>query len=564
VAARQHPVVAPLLPRPRLMIGHMSHPPLRLLLVTDGETIPRWLCKCIEEVEQSRAATFVLVVQTALAAERRSVRRFLFWLYKNMDRYLFRRYLDALAPINLRSALPNCRVLARADLRSAGAGSQPVNTPLARTLQEERIDVALDPFALMPDGCFAELFRYGVWSTTFGQSGDPSTQSAPGFWEVTEGRPTTEARLCIQLQDRDKALSLYASVASTDRRSVSRNNNHICWKIAAAVARKVRALWEDPAAFLERLEATAPFEVANRPLRPPGNLQMVRAWTLLIRRYTSDKWRTALHRERWELAYQRGVGHPLDIGTFERLVPPMDRFWADPFPIQVGNDYYIFHEEALFSTNRGSIVLTVVDGKGNCARPIPVLEKDYHLSYPLVFQWDGDFFMMPETAAHHQVELYHCVSFPSHWKLERVLLPGVTAFDPTPAFLFGQWWLFANIPAPGAGMNDELHAFHADSPLGPWTPHRNNPVKSDVRSARPAGRIFEKDGHFYRPAQDCSKRYGHAVSINRILQLDPETYEEVEVDRIIPRWGPHVTGVHTFNLAGNMTVIDCLVRRKKF
>jgi hypothetical protein len=546
------------------MMSHTSHPPLRLLLVTDGETIPSWLCKCIEEVERSRAAKVVLVMRTAPAEERSSARRFLFWLYNNMDRYLFRRYLNALAPVNLRSALPNCPVLAGTDLRFAGAGSEPVNTPVARTLQEERIDVALDPFALLPDGCLTDLFSYGVWRTTFGQSGDPSTQSSPGFWEVVEERPTTEARLCIQVQGRDKALSLYMSVAPTDRRSVSRNNNHVCWKIAAAVARKIRELWEDPAAFLERLKAAAPFAVANRSIQPPGNLQMARAWTLLIRRYASDKWMSALHRERWELAYQHGVGHQLDMGTFERLVPPMDRFWADPFPIQVGNDYYIFHEEALFSTNRGSIVLTVVDGKGHCARPIPILEKDYHLSYPFVFQWDGDFFMMPETASQHQLELYHCVSFPSHWKLERVLLSGVTAFDPTPAFLFGKWWLFANIAAPGAGINDELHAFHADSPLGPWTPHRNNPVKSDVRSARPAGRIFEKDGQFYRPAQDCSKRYGHAVSINRILQLNPETYEEVEVDRIVPSWGPHVTGVHTFNLAGNMTVIDCLVRRKKF
>jgi hypothetical protein len=183
------------------------------------------------------------------------------------------------------------------------------------------------------------------------------------------------------------------------------------------------------------------------------------------------------------------------------------------------------------------------------------------MSYPLVFQWDGDCFMMPQTDS-HQVELYRCVSFPSQWRLERVVLP-VRASDPTPTFLGGRWWLFANVPAYGATWaHDELYLFHADSPLGPWAPHRNNPIKSDVRSSRPAGRIFERDGQAYRPAQDCSQRYGSAVSINRILRLDPETYEEVEVDRIVPQRRSPVAGVHTFNVAGDMTVIDCLVRRK--
>jgi hypothetical protein len=542
-------------------MNHHSRAPLRALLVADSTTIPNWLFKCIENVEQSRAATFVLVLRAAPEKERGSLRfvrqlgKFFFWLYIRMDRYLFRGVPDALAPISLQSALPSRRVFDGADLLSA---------PLARTLQEERIDVVLDPFSLLRGGCLAEPPRYGVWSITFGQSGDPRTQSTPAFWEVIEGRPSTETRLCIHWKGLDKKLTLYVSVAATDRRSVSRSQNHIYWKLSAALARKIQMLWEDPDAFLERLKAAAPFEVTRSPSRAPGNLEMVRAGTSLVRRYVSDKWMSTLYREQWALAYRHRMGEQLVMGTFHQLMPPMDRFWADPFPIQLGNDHYIFHEELLFSTGKGSIVLTVVDDKGRTARPIPILERDYHLAYPLVFQWDGDFFMIPETASQRQVELYRCVDFPTHWKLERVVLSGITAFDPTPALLFGRWWLFANIPAYGAGTSDELHLFHADSPLGPWTPHRDNPIKSDVRSARPAGGIFENHGQFYRPAQDCSKRYGSAVSINCILQLNPETYEEVEMGTVGPNWGPNVEGVHTFNVAGNMTVIDCLVRRKKY
>ena len=544
-------------------MNHKSRAPLRLLLVTDGGTIPNWLYKSLDAVEGSKVATVVLALHAA-RREGRKLPRLLFSLYERVDRYLFRSEADALAPIDLQSALPTCRVV---NLRHALAGSQPVNTALVRALEEEHIDVVLDPFCLLPDAGLADLSTYGVWSVPFGHGGDPRTQSTPAFWEVIEGRPSTETRLCVHWKGSDSKRALYVSVAPTDRRSVSRSQNHVYWKISAALARNIQSLAEDPDAFVERLKESAPGDVTNSPsgapAGAPGNLAMLRAGTRLARRYASDKWTRALYREQWALGYQRGGnGRPV-TGPFQTLMPPMDRYWADPFPIQVGSDYYIFHEELRFSTGKGSIVLTVVDDQGGLARPVPVLEKEYHLSYPFVFQWDGGFFMTPQTAS-HEVELYRCVDFPSRWTLERVLLSGLTAFDPTLAFLFGRWWLFATVLTYGAaGTHDELHLFYADSPLGPWTPHRNNPIKSDVRSARPAGRIFENDRQFYRPAQDCSKRYGYAVSINRILQLDPETYREVEVEKIVPNGESKVAGVHTFNVAGDMTVIDCLVRRKK-
>jgi hypothetical protein len=427
--------------------------------------------------------------------------------------------------------------------------------------------VVLDPCGLLPDAGLADLSTYGVWSVPFGHSGDPRTQSTPAFWEVIEGTPSTETRLCVQWKGSGGKRVLHLSVAPTDRRSVSRSKSRLYWKVSAALARNLLRLGEDPDAFVQRLAATASSDVAHTPSSAPadapGNLEMLRAGSRLARRYASDKWMSTLYREHWTLAYQRGSSDRLATGSFHTLVPPANRYWADPFPIRVGNEYYIFHEEAPLSHYKGTIVLSVVDNAGKTAGPIPILEKDYHLSYPFVFQWDGEFFMIPETASHHQVELYRCVTFPSSWRLERVLLSGLTASDPTLAFLFGKWWLFAAIPVPGAGTSGELHLFYADSPLGPWTPHHANPVKSDVRSTRPAGRIFERDGQFYRPAQDCSRRYGSAVSINRIVLLNPDSYGEVEVDKLVPNGKPDVAGVHTFNMADDMTVIDCLVRRRR-
>ena len=124
--------------------------------------------------------------------------------------------------------------------------------------------------------------------------------------------------------------------------------------------------------------------------------------------------------------------------------------------------------------------------------------------------------------------------------------------------------MFVNITVDGAVFDHEdLHLFHAESPLGPWRPHRRNPVKSDVRSARPAGRLFRRGGAWYRPSQDCAKRYGYDIIINKIDAWDIDKYAEVEVDRISPDWRQGVVTTHTINACTGLTVIDGQIRRSR-
>src|SRR6184192_186654 len=83
---------------------HTSRAPLRLLLVTDGRTIPNWLYKCLHAVEESKVATVVLALLAA-HTEGRTPRHLLFSLYERIDRSLFRTDADALVPIGLQAAL---------------------------------------------------------------------------------------------------------------------------------------------------------------------------------------------------------------------------------------------------------------------------------------------------------------------------------------------------------------------------------------------------------------------------------------------------------------------------
>lgn len=109
---------------------------------------------------------------------------------------------------------------------------------------------------------------------------------------------------------------------------------------------------------------------------------------------------------------------------------------------------------------------------------------------------------------------------------------------------------------------DELHLFFADDPLSAsWTPHPLNPIVSDVSNARPAGPIFAHDGALYRPAQDCSLRYGFAVNLNRIDLLTETSYAETRVETILPR--KDLLAAHTLSHAGEWNFVDGVVRIKK-
>jgi hypothetical protein len=158
--------------------------------------------------------------------------------------------------------------------------------------------------------------------------------------------------------------------------------------------------------------------------------------------------------------------------------------------------------------------------------------------------------------------LYRSTSFPFEWELQKVLMADVRAKDATLAEINGKWWMFVSIAE--NSIPDELYVFYAETPLGPWTPHKRNPVKSDVRGSRPAGNLFQWNGSVYRPAQDSSGRYGYAISINRIVQLDEDVFREEEVSKILPDWNKRLLGTHTLSIANDLTIVDCLRKRARW
>ena len=265
-------------------------------------------------------------------------------------------------------------------------------------------------------------------------------------------------------------------------------------------------------------------------------------------------------REQWLLAYCKTSS----LGTDQRILhsftvvrPPGRQNYADPFLFERKGKTYVFFEEYA-DDGQGAICCTELQADGTPGEPQRVLTMSYHLSYPFVFEWGGDIYLVPETWGNRTVEAYGAVEFPWRWELAAVLLRNVTAADPTIFEHNGRLWLFAAGLA-GLGTEwSELSLFFADSLFGEWRPHPKNPIVRDVRRARPAGSLFFQRQLLIRPGQDCSARYGHSISLNKVEELSETDYREVPFATILPNWMPRLCATHTFNQQGEFRVLDGL------
>jgi hypothetical protein len=245
----------------------------------------------------------------------------------------------------------------------------------------------------------------------------------------------------------------------------------------------------------------------------------------------------------------------IPLQKFAVLPDDRRRYYADPFVLSENGKTWLFVEEFEFAKNKGVISCALVKKNGEIDGPRCVLARPYHLSYPFVFRHGSDVFMIPETGGNRTIELYRARSFPCDWVLCQVLMKDIEAYDVTLLQHQDKWWIFCSLAQPGGSTQDELAIFYSDALEGPWTPHPLNPVKSDCRSARPAGKVVVQDGRLLRPAQDCEESYGGGLVWLEIEELTNASFREKEITRW-PGRAAKADGLHTFNCDSGVAVID--------
>ena len=308
-----------------------------------------------------------------------------------------------------------------------------------------------------------------------------------------------------------------------------------------------------------------PSEFSGAPKTRSSPSLLLHSSAFLCRRVT-DKARALLAQwtktaPRWQVAWRpRGPLKPdsharLAIDDFAVLRDDGARYYADPFCVSTAGKTYVFVEEFPYTTQRGLISVFEIQKDSRTSTPRPVLEADHHLSYPHVFEHAGAFWMVPEACASGGVDLYRAETLPDRWILEARLLDQ-PVHDATVHFDGQRWWMFAATQFLKSSTWCALKLYTADDLRGPWQPFSTFPVKTDGRSARPAGAIVQVGDTLWRPTQDCSTGYGHSLTWCHIDALAPDQFAEQPRGSLRFEASSRCLGPHTWTGTETIEAID--------
>jgi hypothetical protein len=411
----------------------------------------------------------------------------------------------------------------------------------------------------LPDALLKQP-KLGVWSIFIGDNKKVTSQLTAINDFISENDVVT---IGLQLETLSHAanITLYKSQASIDMASLCRTAEQCLHKSSHFIPYYLEQLQHAKSVTL--LEFAQKEALKNR-ISISESAHLIWQSIKGVGKKMDHKYRA---KEQWALIYANNLSKHtpnLNISSFKTLRPPQDRFWADPFIVTRKDKNYIFFEELIFERGVGHLCCMELYTDGTHSEPIKILEQPYHLSYPFIFQYKGDDYMIPESGGQHCVQLYKCTDFPYQWQFEKKLLNNIQAYDSTLFKHNDVWWLFACIADDeSSASTEDLHLFYANTPISnDWQAHPLNPVVSNATTARPAGRIFVFDDKIYRPSQNCARSYGAGLNLCEITQLTKNTYSEKVVSQIFPDWDKRLKGLHTFNFNKNISISDVIIDQR--
>jgi hypothetical protein len=548
---------------------------LKLGIMLDSYFIPDWAYRSLKRVRNLENTQIQLVIlnETTDSRKPRSYfysekkYNFSYRLFNKIDRAIFRRDIDAYSTKNCQELLdgvPELRVKIT-NLSNPGC----FDHSDIKKIKKYNLDILIRMGFAILSGEILDSARFGVWSYHFGDA-DSIDNNIPGFWETIHRIPITGSTLSILNDDTPVGKIIDRSWVQTYMFSPYRNRNRSSWLASSFLPRQIELLGKiGKENFYNKIQVfNDDFEHKGlKKYQTPKNLRILWIFISLFFRNFHEIIRRFTVLYHWRLLVNFSNSNLHTCSNFAELIPPRDRFWADPHVIHLDDKYYVFVEEYIYREKKGRLSVLDIEPDGKEIKSTPILSTDHHLSYPFVFNWNGRYFLVPETASNRTIELYESIKFPFDWHYKMNLMENVLAVDTTLFFYNDKWWLFTGITEnEGAFPEVELFLFYSTQLFSQeWIPHPLNPIVSDVRKARPAGKIFMIDGKILRPSQDCSKIYGWGFDLNEILQLSETQYREQVHERVRPDWDRNILGIHTISSEGSLTVIDaCRIVRKYF
>lgn len=229
---------------------------------------------------------------------------------------------------------------------------------------------------------------------------------------------------------------------------------------------------------------------------------------------------------------------------------------ADPFLFTENGTTYLFAELYDKKEERGKLGYAVFQGAGFSPWKV-IISEPYHLSYPNLFRFQDDIFMVPESNESRSLYAYRAVEFPDRWEKCAPIVSDRRLVDTTFLSENGAHWMFSYEIEPADHKRLYRCSILPDGTVGlkDW-----ECLSCDDASARPGGNFFSDHGDWIRVSQDCKDDYGAGLVFSRVIECSAQRYAEQPFLHLSPADVKinkrFVTGLHTYNANESMEVID--------
>ena len=547
------------------------------VLIDTIDQLDNWQLRVIEGIYEEVKLDLVLLVKNEepadwrldnsenIACDKVGLAGFAGWLLKWQylieSKYLFKTSITT-SKSKLKSYLNeiNCYDLKGAKDRSTSVYSEKVSDDLKNL----RFDLILNLGTGVIDELLFTVSKFGLWKLLFKDFG--LKNSGPvGFWEVLNKEPVIGATL-LRTNWNPKGAEIIDIAYFNRHWTMTETATIVSEGSLSLLFKNLKKLQNGT------IKGQLVFSGKKVEEKKP-NLKVVliyhyRFLEEFIRKFIEKAMSNVFNRryECWTIfTGSKGFFENITSSSIP-LEMPKSEFWADPFLFNHHNKDYLFFENYSYKTKRGKISCGVLKDN-QLTEVIDVLNFKFHLSFPFIFEEEGEIYLMPESSENKKLEIFRAVNFPSKWELYTTAFEGEAVCD---AFFYTdelhQKWLFLNKQAAKQSpMNSELFIYKVDSiKLRSMTPHKLNPVLIDARVARNGGSIFEHNNQLFRPSQrNVDGVYGRALNINRIDKLTIDEYVETTVQIIEPNFDKKLMGLHHLHQCNGKFVFDAAYYRKK-
>lgn len=272
--------------------------------------------------------------------------------------------------------------------------------------------------------------------------------------------------------------------------------------------------------------------------------------------------------EIYTIAYRKREGKSLadaDHLSFKTVPYHNDYWYADPILIAVHDTDYLFAECFDMRTQKGMIGCAKFDRHGQLSDFEPVIEEPYHLSFPMVFEWAGKWYMIPESSDNRSINLYCCQGDMFCWRKIREF--------PTTKPLVDTVVLSCNEDT----VELLSSAIHSEDPLKyQWQKLILRKTGDDfaleevgfvdgcesyTRGNRMAGKIADVNGKVILPTQESTATdYGINLYLNDFSDKDLRklsgkklTVNDLSIDALASK---EMIGVHSYAISEQYEVVD--------